>query len=52
MKAHQDTANVEKKNRCDDVPKEEKKGCPLFNRPKILKLTRLEEFCAFLVWNG
>lgn len=32
------------------VTKESK--CPLFNRPKVLKLNRLEEFCAVLVWNG
>jgi len=33
-----------------EVKKESK--CPLFNRPKLSKLNRLEEFCAFLVWNG
>ena len=36
----------------------EKKGevreskCPFMNRPKIIKLNRLEEFCAVLVWNA
>ena len=35
---------------CEEVHKQSR--CPFINRPKIIKLNRLEEFCAVLVWNG
>ena len=45
-----DSTSEGKDDVCAEGVRESK--CPFMNRPKIIKLNRLEEFCAVLVWNA
>ena len=44
--------NIKKDNGGTSLKESRESKCPFINRPKIIKLNRLEEFCAVLIWNA